>query len=127
MSCSNRLGTALWHEIFAGRYTLRCDILEYKPSPIDTSGVVLDEDLKRVAEFLARNTHAVWAQERIAEGWHYGPERDDAHKRHPGLVPYDDLPESEKDYDRRTTMQVMKTLLAMGYKITRSPSKGLEP
>ncbi len=101
--------------------------MEYKPNPIDTSGIVLDDDVKRVAEFLARNTHAVWAQERIAEGWHYGPERDDVHKKHPGLVPYDELPESEKDYDRRTATQVMKTLMAMGYTITRANSKGVRP
>ena len=117
----------VWHENFAGRYSFEVRYLEYKPNPIDTSGIVLDDDVKRVAEFLARNTHAVWAQERIAEGWHYGPERDDNHKKHPGLVPYDELPESEKDYDRRTATQVMKTLMAMGYTITRANSKGVKP
>jgi predicted CoA-binding protein len=96
--------------------------LEYRPDPIDTAGVVLDEDIKRVAEFLARNTHAVWAQERLAEGWRYGTKRDDVRKEHPCLVPYEELPESEKEYDRRTAIQVMKALVAMGYTITRSNS-----
>lgn len=84
----------------------------------------MDEDIKRVAEFLAKNTHAVWAQQRLAEGWHYGPKRDDARKEHPCLVPYDELPENEKEYDRRTATQVMKALMAMGYSITRSHLRG---
>jgi RyR domain len=98
--------------------------LVYRPEPIDTSAIVLDEDLTRVAELLAKNTHDVWAQERVADGWQYGPARDDARKQHPCLVPYEELPESEKEYDRRTAIQVMKALVALGYAITRSPSRG---
>src|SRR5271169_1849838 len=63
----------------------------------------------------ARNVHENWAKLRIAEGWHYGPHRDDQQKEHPNLVPYEQLPESEKQYDRQSAMESIKALLAMGY------------
>jgi len=93
--------------------------MPYEPRPIDTSSVTLPDDLIGLTEALAKNTHDIWAQQRMAEGWTYGPERDDAHKRHPGLIPYPDLSESEKEYDRRTAMQALKAIVAMGYTIGR--------
>ena len=71
-------------------------------------------------EELARNTHEVWAAERIAQGWKYGAKRDDERKHHPDLVPYDELSEKEKAYDRKTAGEVIKVLLAMGYRIEKS-------
>src|SRR2546425_816815 len=35
------------------------------------------------------NAHEIWAQQRLADGWTYGPTRDDAAKRHPCLLAYD--------------------------------------
>jgi class 3 adenylate cyclase len=89
----------------------------YEPKPIDTSRVKLTDDILRLAEQLAENTHDVWAQQRMAEGWRYGPERSDRRKEHPSLVPYERLPESEKEYDRRTALETIKALLGMGYKL----------
>ena len=89
----------------------------YRPKPIDTSAVELSPDLLELTEELAENTHEVWAAGRIAEGWTHGPVRDDEHRRHPCLVPYSDLPESEKEYDRKTAMEALKTLIALGYDI----------
>ena len=93
--------------------------LEYKPNPIDTSRLQLTEDLIALTERLAENTHDVWAKQRISEGWTYGPRRDDVRKHHPDLVPYADLPETEKEYDRRTAMETLKAITALGYEITR--------
>ncbi len=89
----------------------------YTPQPIDTSEVDLADELYDLLEILAENAHDTWAQQRIAEGWTYGPQRDDIHKRHPDLVPYDDLPESEKEYDRRLATETIKVILALGYSI----------
>lgn len=47
----------------------------------------------------------------------YGPARNDELKQHPGLVPYDELSESEKEYDRVTAMEALKAIYALGYKI----------
>ena len=68
---------------------------EYEPDPVRTAGVTLGEDLIGLSEVLAKNAHERWAQQRLAEGWRYGPKRDDDLREHPCLVPYESLPESE--------------------------------
>ena len=92
---------------------------QYIPSPVNTEDVTLPEELTPVLERLAENTHEIWAKERMAEGWVYGPIRDDAKKTHPCLVPYADLPADEKVYDRKTSEETLKLLYAMGYRLTK--------
>lgn len=89
----------------------------YNPQPVDTSTVVLSSDLMELAERMAENVHDVWAKTRIEQGWTYGPERDDANKKHPCLVPYDQLPEEEKVYDRNTGIETLKFILMEGFEI----------
>lgn len=91
----------------------------YNPKPIDTSTVTLPADLLELTERIAENTHDVWASGRIAEGWTYGETRDDVSKTNPCLLPYDQLPESEKAYDRNTSMETIKLILMLGYHISR--------
>jgi hypothetical protein len=91
----------------------------YHPKPRDTSGVRLPKEISALTEELAKNTHENWAKQRMAEGWRHGPRRDDAKKEHPSLVPYEDLSESEKEYDRTTAMETVKAILALGYRISR--------
>ena len=94
--------------------------MDYKPAPRDTSSVRLPRDLADLTELLARNTHENWSRRRMAEGWTFGVTRDDGKKTHPSLVPYEELPESEKEYDRTTAMETVKTILALGYRIEKS-------
>ena len=75
----------------------------YNPSPINTDKIKLNKEILELSEILAKNTHEVWAKGRIDEGWTYGEKRDDILKTHPGLVPYEELSEEEKEYDRRTS------------------------
>lgn len=89
----------------------------YEPHPIDTSDIVLSEEISALCEELAENTHDTWAVGRIKEGWTYGETRDDKKKQTPCLVPYQDLPESEKEYDRSTAMETLKVILKKGYSI----------
>ncbi len=91
----------------------------YNPKPVDTGSVVLPEELVVLTEKIAENVHDVWAAGRIAEGWKYGPVKDSVKMETPLLIPYGDLPESEKDYDRNTAMETLKLILKMGYTITR--------
>ena len=91
----------------------------YHPQPIDTADVQLSAELKALTEQLAENVHEVWSAGRIADGWTYGEQRDDARKQHPCLVPYDQLPESEKEYDRHTAMETIKTIIKLGYNISK--------
>ena len=93
--------------------------MKYIPKPIDTSKVELPKDLVELTERLAENAHDVWALQRLGEGWTFGPARDDAAKKHPDLIPYADLPEGEKEYDRKTAMETLKAIIALGYSITR--------
>jgi ryanodine receptor 2 len=90
----------------------------YVPQPIDTSDVQLPQELNELVEKMAKNVHEVWAQSRISQGWTYGPERSDSLKRHPCLVPYEDLPEVEKAYDRDTALATLKLICKLGFKIT---------
>ncbi|MBR6022153.1 MAG: Ryanodine receptor Ryr [Kiritimatiellae bacterium] len=89
----------------------------YNPRPVDLSGVVLPPGLDVLAEALAENVHDTWARARLDAGWTWGPVRDDAAKTHPCLVPYADLPESEKDYDRNTAVSTLKFICKAGYRI----------
>lgn len=91
----------------------------YTPHPIDTSDVNLPEELKELAERIAENVHEVWSAGRMADGWTYGGQRDDAAKKHPCLVPYSNLTEDEKDYDRRTSQETVKLILKLGFKISK--------
>lgn len=91
----------------------------YIPAPVDTSDVVLGEDIIELGELIARNAHDVWAVGRIAQGWTYGEKRDDQKKETPCMVPYDELPESEKEYDRNTAMETLKLMIKLGYTITK--------
>ena len=87
----------------------------YKPKPVDLSGVVLPEELEELVEKIAENVHDVWAAGRIAEGWKYGEVKDSVKKETPLLVPYNALPESEKDYDRNTAISTLKFIIKNGY------------
>ena len=91
----------------------------YKPNPIDTKGIDIPEDLKPLVELIAKNVHEVWAKQRIKEGWVYGKKKDSEKKTTPCLVPYEELSEEEKDYDRHTALETLKTVIKLGYKIEK--------
>lgn len=108
----------------ASRRYLVCvavDSLEYDPKPLDLSDVLLDDDLLDLTETIAENTHEIWASERKKEGWSYGAERNDALKQNPDMVPYSDLPESEKDYDRKTAFDTLRLAKKLGFTVSRGP------
>ena len=92
---------------------------DYTPNPAETSDVKLPEELIPLIEEMAKNVHEVWAKSRMAEGWKYGPVRDDAKKETPCMVAYEDLPENEKEYDRATSQQTLKLILKLGFEISK--------
>ena len=91
----------------------------YTPQPIDSSDVERPEELKPLVEEMAKNVHEVWAETRIKQGWTYGEQRNDELKTHPCLVPYEDLPEEEKVYDRNTSIDTLKFILKEGFTISK--------
>jgi hypothetical protein len=92
----------------------------YEPCPIDTSNITLPVAIDDLLERLAEYTHEVWARRRKTEGWRFGEQRNDATKEHPCLVPYVQLPDSEKEYDRTTSQETLKAIIALGYQITKA-------
>ena len=95
--------------------------MPYEPKPVDTSGIRLTPELEELTEELAENTHEIWASQRVRQGWRHGPVRNDERRETPDLVPYKELPETEKEYDRRTALETVRFLLARGYSITAPP------
>lgn len=94
-------------------------VREYHPHPIDVSDVQLDGELMELSEILAENVHEVWSAARLAEGWRYGDRRDDAARLHPGLVPYSELSDKEKEYDRLTAVNTLRLVVKLGFTISR--------
>ena len=95
------------------------DRFVYEPSPIALDDVTLDDDLTELQEAIAEKAHEIWAQNRTSQGWTYGPERNDPQKQTPDMVPYCNLPESEKFYDREMAMQTLKLVKKLGFEIKR--------
>ena len=90
---------------------------EYNPQPINTNDIHLPDELTELIEEMAKNVHEVWAVGRIADGWKYGKERNDVFKFHPCLIPYEELSESEKEYDRATAISTLKLILKLEFEI----------
>ncbi len=84
-----------------GRYQAFADATEYQRhiapngNP-DGSADPLDPQLERLSEA----EHDGWVEQRITTGWHFDPNRDEDGGRHPGLCPYEQLPEYYKRNDR---------------------------
>ena len=97
------------------------DTLIYDPKPLDLGDVLLDDDLLDLTEAIAENTHEVWALGRKEEGWTYGPQRNDILKQNPDMVPYSDLPEGEKEYDRKTAFDALRLAKKLGFNVSRGP------
>ena len=94
---------------------------DYVPHPVDTASIQLPEELNVLVEHMAKNVHEVWAEGRMKEGWSYGPERSDSLKQNPCLVPYEELTDEEKEYDRSTALGTLKLIRKLGFSIQKEP------
>ena len=91
--------------------------MTYEPKPVDTSAIPVSPELNVLVERLAQNAHDVWAAQRRTEGWQYGPNRSDVEKTTPCMVPYEELPEAEKKYDREMAVQSIKLVQANHFRV----------
>lgn len=92
---------------------------KYIPNPVDTGQIQLPKELECLVEEMAKNVHEVWAKTRIEQGWTYGKKRDDVLKQHPCLVSYEELPEDEKVYDRNSSVETLRLIMKLGFKISK--------
>ena len=91
----------------------------YNPKFLDLKHVELPDFMDELCEAIAENAHDTWAWERQSEGWTYGPVRDDENLLTPDMVPYAELPDSERQYDRVMAFDTLRLLIALGYKIEK--------
>lgn len=92
---------------------------KYIPHPIDTIDIKLPKELELLVEKMSKNVHEVWAETRIKQGWKYGEQRNDELKTHPCLIPYEELSEEEREYDRNTSIGTLKLIMKLGFKISK--------
>lgn len=91
----------------------------YVPQPANVENVELPAELEVLAEAISKNVHEIWAQNRIAEGWVYGPKRNDNERISPCLIPYEELSDGEKAYDRNTAFGTLKYIISLGFEIKK--------
>ena len=91
----------------------------YEPHPLNLDDVEIEPELLELREAIAENAHEVWAKTRKDEGWSYGPVRDDIQKKNPDMLPYNLLPESEKEYDRLMAMNTIKLVKKLGWELKK--------
>lgn len=72
-------------------------------------------------EVLSRREHDRWADDRKRRGWTYAPVRDNAKKHHPCLIPWEDLPEVEKEKDRAVVRQLAEQVARAKFRVRRAP------
>ncbi len=83
------------------------------------SKISIDPTITEILETLACNVHNQWMKGRLEAGWKLGSKRDDEKKEHPSLIPYEELPETEKEYDRQTVLTTINGLLENGFEIRK--------
>jgi len=94
---------------------------DYDPKPLHTEDINLGYELLALVEVLAQNAHDIWAHQRMKDGWTFGPERNDEALCHPCLVPYSELPDAEKVYDRNAVLGTVRAIIALGFVIEKRP------
>lgn len=112
-----------WKESHNYMIQILQSVEEYEPHPVNVDKIPLDGNLEELQEAIAENAHDVWAEARIKEGWTYGEKRDDTNKKHPDLVPYTALPDSEKEYDRIMAFNTIKLVNKLGFDIVKRNDK----
>lgn len=92
----------------------------YIPKPVNVDDVTLPDELSQLTEYLAENNHEEWAKLRVSEGWTYAPVTNKALKQNRDLLPYCELLDSEKDYDRKMAMNTLRLLYKLGCRIKKA-------
>ena len=73
----------------------------------------------QLLEKLAEQVHITWMNQRVKDGWTFGKERNETLKQTPCIVPYNELSENEKEYDRNTVKTTIKALYSLGFCISK--------
>ncbi len=77
--------------------------------------VIGDAEIRRLAEM----EHGRWNAERLSRGWRYDEIKDTKNKRSPYIVPWEQVPESVREYDYNIVRKWPRTFHAAGLEIYR--------
>lgn len=78
---------------------------------------------KQEVERMAELEHGRWNVERVRDGWRQGNLRDNAKKIHDCIVPWNNLPEDIKHYDRAAVRQFPTILAKAGLEVSRPSTR----
>lgn len=68
---------------------------------------------------MARMEHESWCQQKREEGWRWGAEKDARKKTHPALLPWEELPEDEREKNREFIRGLPRLLALAGFQAER--------
>ncbi len=105
---------------YADHIGIKLSAIDHRIEPLRDWEAVDYKFTETDIETMALMEHERWCQELRRGGWNYGPERDDARKTHPALVPWTDLPENEKDKNREFIRDLPQLLSRAGFQVQRT-------
>ena len=95
----------------------KLDFMGWEMRPFNSEGNAIKIIPDDIVEILAIIEHDDWVRERIDSGWVYGKEKDADKKVSPYLLPYDELTEEIKDFDRDSIRNIPELLEMIGMEI----------
>jgi len=81
---------------------------------------VTNDTIAAALEPMAEAEHNGWMAHRAQAGWTWGETRDDAARRHPSMLPYARLSDTEKNKDRNNVRHFPDFAARAGFRIVRS-------
>ena len=100
------------HEDFEGHKPICNDYIIYdwknRIISIEIKQTKEDMEEKKLIELLSEKVHNAWMKEKEAQGFSYGKDYDKEKKKHPDMLPYNELKEEVKEYDRATVRAVLQ-------------------
>lgn len=108
---SNRQQAA--HLVFKLR-AIGCEVV-----PVETDRLAVEKFSTEELELLARMEHARWVAERLIANWTFAKEKSILRRENPNLVPWEDLKDNVREYDRDAVLHIPELLRAAGKKVCR--------
>jgi hypothetical protein len=71
-------------------------------------------------EILARMEHDRWWADKALAGWTHAPDRNDLQLLHPDMIPYEQLSDKIKQWDRNSVIKMIEILDSEGLVVTRT-------
>ena len=95
--------------------------IELQKAMADTEPFILkftDDEIEQLSQW----EHARWNWQKILQGWVYGSKKDEAQKTHPCILPWNQLPDNIKEYDRENVRLIPEFIKEAWYNAIRKPT-----